>query len=337
MPILEVKNLDVTYKTEEKQIKAVNNVSFVIEEQDSIGIVGESGSGKSTLAMAILRLLPERIATIQGEVLFNGVNIMKLEESKLLKLRWKEMAAVFQKSMNTFSPVHKIGHQMVDIYQIHETKLSKKEMRTKIIELLELVNLHKDIFNRYPHELSGGMLQRVSIALSLMHHPKLLILDEATTALDVVTQGQILKEINEIEEQFNTTRIMITHDISIVPSTCKQVVIMYAGKILESGDSQEVISNPKHPYTKGLLRSLPTFTGEKKNIKGIPGSLPDLSHESKGCIFADRCEHVMNICREQEPIEISLSSKHKVACHLMDNTGLEIDNKKGLMGGHEVG
>ncbi|MDZ5472319.1 ABC transporter ATP-binding protein [Bacillus sp. 31A1R] len=323
MPILQVKNLNVTYQTKNKQITAVNKVNFSINEQDSIGIVGESGSGKSTLAMAILRLLPNRIATVEGEVYLNGKDFLKLSDEELTKKRWKEIAVVFQKAMNALSPVHKIGSQMVDIFQIHDKQLSKKEIKNRMIDLLEMVNLPPRVYNLYPFELSGGMLQRVSIAISLMHNPKLLILDEATTALDVVTQGQILENIMELEKNFNTTRMMITHDMSVVASSCKKVVVMYGGHILESGLVKDVLKNPKHPYTKGLLESLPSFTGEKNNIRGIPGSLPDLSSPMKGCVFANRCEHVMDICREKLPSEVALPGEHKISCHLI---GGELDD-----------
>src|SRR5699024_3279084 len=272
---------------------------------------------KTTLIMAILRLLSNRITEVKGEILFDGVNLLRLPDNELTQIRWKEIAAVFQKSMNALSPVHKIGNQMSDIYRIHKRHISKSKAKQRMIHLLEMVNLPSRVYELYPHELSGGMMQRVAIALSLMHNPKLLILDEATTALDVVTQGQILEEIIEIEKELKTTRIMITHDISIVANMCKKIVIMYAGKVLESGDVKEVISNPQHPYTKGLLKSLPSFKGEKGKIKGISGSLPDLRTTVQGCIFADRCEYVMDFCRKQTPLDHDFTKNHKVACHLV--------------------
>ncbi|MEK5379796.1 ABC transporter ATP-binding protein [Niallia sp. FSL W8-0635] len=315
--VVSVKDLTITYETKGKKVEAVKGVSFHINAQDSLGIVGESGSGKSTLAMAILQLLPKKITTVTGEVHFNGKNLLALSEDKMQPMRWKDLSVVFQKSMNALSPVHKIGNQLVDIYRIHQPKVKKKEAKERIITLLDKVNLSPKVFNSYPHELSGGMMQRVSIALSLMHQPKLLILDEATTALDQVTQRQILEEIKSVEKEMNLTRLMITHDMSVVATSCNKVAVMYAGRIVEFGLVSNVLANPQHPYTKGLLKSIPSFKGEKENIRGIPGSIPDLSKEVSGCIFKDRCEFAMDICGQIVPGEINVESDHRVACHLI--------------------
>ncbi|MBW4827460.1 MAG: ABC transporter ATP-binding protein [Clostridiaceae bacterium] len=317
MALLEIKNLNITYKTDKKEIKAVKDFSLDVEAKDSIGIVGESGSGKSTLAMGILKLLPKETTKITGKILFNGVDLLKLSEEKLRNLRWRDISVVFQKSMNSLSPVHKIGFQMEDIYRVHEPNVSDEEVRKRILELFKFVNLSDRVYTLYPHELSGGMMQRVSIALSLIHYPKLLILDEATTALDVVTQGQILDEIMKLEEGLDLTRMMITHDISVVASSCKKVVVMYGGCLLESGYVQDVLINPKHPYTQGLLDSFPALTGEKKNLRGIPGSIPDLSLEYKSCIFANRCKKARDICFKKVPETKILPNEWNVACHLL--------------------
>lgn len=315
MALLSIKNLNVLYKVKDKEVHAVNNVSFDVEQQDSIGIVGESGSGKSTLAMAVLRLLPHKIAEVTGDISFEGKNLLQLSENELEALRWTEMAVVFQKSMNALSPVHKIGNQMLDIYKIHNKTATKEEAKKRMIELLDMVNLPPRVYTMYQHELSGGMMQRVSIALSLMHNPKLIILDEATTALDVVTQGQILNEIIQLEEKLKLTRIMITHDMSVVATTCKKVAVMYAGYMLEFGLVKDVLSSPKHPYTIGLMKSFPSLKGERGELKGIPGSLPDLSKEKAGCIFADRCPQCDGICLKEKPISRKLKDGRIVACH----------------------
>ncbi|MFS0874283.1 ABC transporter ATP-binding protein [Paenibacillus xylanilyticus] len=317
MPMVELNNLSVTYKTKQRHVTAVDRVSLTIDERDSIGIVGESGSGKSTLAMAILRLLPEQAAEVTGEVQFNGTDLLSLNESELARLRWTELAVVFQKSMSALSPVHRIGAQMSDIYRMHETKVSKREARSRMVALLRMVNLPERVYDLYPHELSGGMMQRVAIALSLMHQPKLLILDEATTALDVVTQGQILNEMLELERKLGITRIMITHDMSVVASACNKVAVMYAGRIVETGLVKQVLTHPLHPYTQGLLRSIPSFTGEKENVRGIPGSIPDLALLPTGCIFASRCDHAVELCRQVNPDETVFQQGHRVACHLV--------------------
>ncbi|HJE20404.1 MAG TPA: ABC transporter ATP-binding protein [Aliicoccus persicus] len=316
MAILSVKNLNVEFLSEGKNVKAVNNVSFDIEEKDSIGIVGESGSGKSTLAMAILKLLPSN-TKISGEVLYKDKNILPLGNKQLKNIRWKEVAVVFQKSMNSLSPVHKIGMQLVDVYKIHSKKATKEEARKKIMDLLLLVNLPTRVFSLYPHELSGGMMQRVSIALSLIQNPNLLILDESTTALDVVTERQILEELKLLEETLNITRIMITHDMSVVATSCKKVAVMYAGNIVEFGMVEDVLTDPKHPYTKGLINSFASASNKNKEIQGIPGTLPDLSKSTKGCIFADRCPISEEICFEKVPLQRSFAQGREVSCHMV--------------------
>ncbi len=315
MALLSIRNENVIYKVKNKNIHAVNNVSFDIEPQDSLGIVGESGSGKSTLALSMLRLLPKKISEVSGEVIFEDKNLLTISEDDLRDIRWKEISVVFQKSMNSLSPIHKIGSQMSDIYMLHNKKASKAEVKNKMTELLELVNLPPRIYTMYQHELSGGMMQRVSIALRLMHNPKLIIMDEATTALDVITQGQILNEIKELENRLNIARIMITHDMSVVADTCKKIAVMYAGHLVEFGYVDDVISDPKHPYTRGLLKSFPTLKGERGVLRGISGSLPDLSVQHEGCIFESRCPERSGVCNKEKPGTVILENGRMVMCH----------------------
>ncbi len=319
MSLLEIKDVNISYKTPVKTVYAVQDVSLTVDEQESVGIVGESGSGKSTLAMGILRLLPENIIQTSGQALLNGQDILAMDEKTLRSVRWKEMAVVFQKSMNALSPVHRIGAQMEDIYRVHYPNESKQAIRERIYELLKMVNLSERVYASYPHELSGGMMQRVSIALALIFKPKLLIMDEATTALDVVTQTQILNEIMDLEKTLKIARIMITHDMSVVSSTCKKVVVMYAGRIMEQGKVEDVLVEPLHPYTQGLMHSFPSFTGEKTNLRGIPGSLPDMSIVPTGCVFADRCPHATAQCRAQVPPLVDVGNGRKVACVQVKN------------------
>ena len=296
---------------------ACQHVSLEIEEQDSIGIVGESGSGKSTLASAVLRLLPHRITQVDGEILYNGKDLLKLTKDEMDALRWTDLSIVFQKSMSALSPVHKVGAQMEDVYRVHFPNADKNEIKQRVYDLFKVVNLSDRVYELYPHELSGGMMQRVSIALSLLHNPRLLVLDEATTALDVVTQSQILREIMSLEQNLNVTRIMITHDVSVVASTCKKIAVMYAGRLMESGETKDVLVNPQHPYTQGLLKSFPSFKGAKNDLRGIPGSLPDLSQDIPGCVFAPRCPFATEKCRTVEPELKTINEKGnwKVACH----------------------
>lgn len=317
MALLELKNVNVRYIMKDKKVHACQHVSLEIEEQDSIGIVGESGSGKSTLASAVLRLLPHRITQVDGEILYNGKDLLKLTKDEMDALRWTDLSIVFQKSMSALSPVHKVGAQMEDVYRVHFPNADKNEIKQRVYDLFKVVNLSDRVYELYPHELSGGMMQRVSIALSLLHNPLLLVLDEATTALDVVTQSQILREIMSLEQNLNVTRIMITHDVSVVASTCKKIAVMYAGRLMESGETKDVLVNPQHPYTQGLLKSFPSFKGAKNDLRGIPGSLPDLSQEIPGCVFAPRCPFATEKCRTVEPELKTVNEKGnwKVACH----------------------
>ncbi len=314
MSLLEVKDVSITYQMPNKSVYAVQNVNLTLNEQESVGIVGESGSGKSTLAMGILRLLPSN-AKITGEALLHGEDIFKMSDKRLREVRWVNMSVVFQKAMNAMSPVHKIGLQMLDIYKVHYPDTPDAEIKTKIIELFKIVNLPPRVYDSYPHELSGGMMQRVAIALSLIFQPEMLIMDEATTALDVVTQSQILDEIMDLEKNMNIARIMITHDVSVVASTCKRVVVMYAGQMMEDGDVTDVLVKPKHPYTKGLLNSFPSFSGEKTELRGIPGNLPDLSILAKGCVFADRCPYAKEKCFNEKPELKTIAGNWHTACH----------------------
>ena len=248
--ILKLDDVNVTYVNKEKEVYAVRNASFSIEKGDSLGVVGESGSGKSTLANALLRLHNEKSTLISGAAEFEGKDLIKMTSKEMNELRWKEISVVFQKAMNALSPVHRIGRQVEDIYHVHEPQASRKEIEERMIYLLKLVNLPERVYRLYPHEMSGGMLQRVAIAISLLHKPKLIIFDEATTALDVVTQGQILQEVVQMEKEMDMTRIMITHDMSVVAASCNKVAVMYAGEFMEIGRVEYIFKNPMHPCPK---------------------------------------------------------------------------------------
>lgn len=324
MTLLAIKNCNVIYNVKGVKVHAVNDVSFDVEQQDSVGIVGESGSGKSTLAMMILSLLPKDITEVTGKIIFEEKDILNISEKEYNKYRWTEIAAVFQKSMNSLSPVHKIGSQMIKIYKVHYPKSSNEEAKKRILELFEMVNLPERVFALYQHELSGGMMQRVSISLSLMHNPKLIIMDEATTALDVVTESQILDEIIELEQKLKITRLMITHDMSIVANTCKKIAVMYAGCLLEYGLVKDIISNPKHPYTIGLLKSFPNFKGERTEISSMKGNLPDLSDLPVGCVFAPRCNLAEDICFKIRPESILYEKGRRIACHMVGGDDDEV-------------
>lgn len=269
------------------------------------------------MAMGMLRILPENSIEMTGSALFMGKNLISISHEEMNRLRWKEIAVVFQKAMNALSPVHRIGTQIEDIYRVHEPRATKAEIHDRTIELLRMVNMPERVYRLYPHEMSGGMLQRVAIVISLLHSPKLLVFDEATTALDVVTQGQILEEVVAMEKTIEMTRIMITHDMSVVASSCRKVAVMYAGELVEIGMVRDVLKQPLHPYTQGLMSSFPSLKGEKKQLRAIPGFLPDLSDPPAGCAFASRCPHCTQQCLSQKPVLRDMPDGRRVACHLV--------------------
>lgn len=320
-PLLDVRDINVTYLGRKKRVHAVRDCSLRIMPGESIGIVGESGSGKSTMAMALLRLHDPKHTEVGGQAFFDGRDLLSLSEDEMNQIRWTQIAVVFQRAMNALSPVHRISTQVEDIYRVHEPKATKAEIRERMTELLRLVNLPDRVYTLYPHEMSGGMLQRVAIAISLLHNPKLLVFDEATTALDVVTQGQILAEVTELEKTLHTTRVMITHDMSVVAASCSNVAVMYAGELMEVGTVRQVLKDPKHPYTQGLLDSFPTLHGETVQLKSIPGFLPDLAEQVPGCMFAPRCPRADDRCRTCRPESQTLTDGRSVRCWLYEGEG----------------
>ncbi|RKX56237.1 MAG: ABC transporter ATP-binding protein [Thermotoga sp.] len=314
MSFMRLKNVDISYKLENTSVRAVRSFSCDIERGDIVGIVGESGSGKSTLALGIMRLLPPNASLSAETMLFDGRNILSFNQDELRKIRWKEISVVFQKAMNALSPVHKIFTQMYDVIIAHSPDTSKGKAYKMLTELFSKVNLPSKVLNMYPHELSGGMMQRVMITMSLIHNPKMIIFDEVTTALDVITQGQLLDEINRLVREFGLTAIIITHDIGVVNEVCNKVAVMYAGELLEFGKVKDVIFSPMHPYTKALVKSHPDLRIGNELIKGIPGSLPDLTDPPGGCIFYPRCDVRLDLCKSVKP-EVSVLGDRIVKCH----------------------
>lgn len=313
MSLLTLDRLNVTYRGSGSAVHAVRDVSLTLNKETTYGVVGESGSGKSTLAHAILRLLPPS-TEVTGQIFFGDTELLKLSEEAFNRLRWQKLAVVFQGAMNNFSPVHLIGEQLSDIYRVHRPHTPKHEIRDHILDLLRRVNLREDVYKAYPHELSGGMMQRVSIAAALMFHPELLILDEATTALDVVTERKILDEIMALEQEEKLSRLTITHDISVVATSCERMIVMYGGFIVEEGSVERLLQAPRHPYTQGLIRSFPSLETRKEEIAGIPGTLPDLSQPIPGCPFAPRCPYAAEICRTERPV-MTATDDGRVMCH----------------------
>ncbi|AVD37504.1 ABC transporter ATP-binding protein [Clostridioides difficile] len=315
--LIEVKDLKVYFHTDKGIVKSVNGVSFNINEGETIGIVGESGCGKSVTAMSLMKLLPT--SKIEGgEIIFQGKDILKMNENELMRIRGNEISMIFQEPMTSLNPAFTVGSQIIEGIMLHQD-LSKEEAKKKVIDMIKLVEIPRaeEIYNSYPHELSGGMRQRIMIAMALSCNPKLLIADEPTTALDVTIQAQILDIMKNIKEKLNTSIMMITHDLGVVAEMCDKVVVMYAGKIIEVAEVVELFKNPKHPYTIGLLKSKPVLGKNKdKRLYSIPGQVPNPIGIPDSCYFSDRCEKVCDKCRTQIPPLIELNSGHSIACWL---------------------
>jgi len=314
--ILEVSNLKVYYYAIKGVVKAVDNVSFSLRKGESLGLVGESGCGKSTLGYALIRLVPPPGRVAGGTIKFKGIDLVSMSEEEFrTKIRWKGISMIFQGALNALNPVIRVGDQIAEAYSLH-LGLSKREGLMRARELLKTVRMEPDKVKNYPHELSGGMKQRAVIAMALALNPSLVIADEPTTALDVVTQAHIINLLKTIQRERGLTLILISHDLSLVAEIADTVAIMYAGKIVEYGSSEIVYKNPLHPYTDGLMRSIPRLTGEKSELVGIPGEPPDLINPPPGCRFHPRCKFAMDICKREEPPTVEFQHGHRVACWL---------------------
>ncbi|MCC6062111.1 MAG: ABC transporter ATP-binding protein [Desulfurococcales archaeon] len=316
MPLLEVKGLKIYYFTLRGVVKAVDNVSFTLERGESLAIVGESGSGKSTLGYGLIRLVPPPGRIVEGEIILDGTDLTKLPESRIRReIRWKRISMVFQGALNALNPVKRVGDQIVDAILAHES-VTKKEALQRAMELLKAVGIDPRRVNNYPHEFSGGMKQRVVIAMALALNPDIVIADEPTTALDVVVQAQILNLLKKLKQERKMSIILITHDLSLVAELADKVAIMYGGKLVEIGSSDDIYTDPKHPYTKGLMASIPRLGG-KKELYWIPGNPPDLRSPPPGCRFHPRCPYAMDICRVKEPPYYNIKDV-SVACWLFE-------------------
>jgi len=318
MTLLNVENLKTYFETRGGFVKAVDGVSLHIEKGDAFGLVGESGCGKTTTVLSIMRLLPSNGRVISGKILFDGVDIIAIDEEKMRKdILWKKMSMVFQGAMNALNPVFRVGDQIVQAIRLHED-IRKESSWKRVEELFSLVGIDPKRARDYPHEFSGGMKQRVIIAMALACNPDLVIADEPVTALDVVVQAQILELIRNLREKLGLSMIMITHDLSVVADTCNKVAVMYAGKIVEQGDIVTVFKNPMHPYPQGLLTNYPSIKAEKKKFAPIRGSPPNLISPPLGCRFHPRCSYAMEICRMEEPETVEITRGHYISCHKMN-------------------
>ncbi len=314
--MLEVRNLKTYFYTTKGVVKAVDGVSFKLNKGEVLGIAGESGCGKSTTAYSLIRLVPPPGKIVDGELVFEGRDILKLSEEDFRKqIRWKKISMVFQGAMNALNPVYTIGDQIAEVLMLHK-HMTKEEAMKEVYKLLEMVGIDPKRAKSYPHELSGGMKQRVVIAMALALRPPLVIADEPTTALDVVVQAQIMNLLKRLQREHQMSIILITHDLSLIAEMAEKVVIMYAGKIVEYGTAEQIFLNPQHPYTRGLLASIPRLTGDIHKLEFIPGVPPDLSNPPPGCRFAPRCKFKFEPCDKEEPPVIEVEPGHYVSCWL---------------------
>ena len=317
--LLSVRNLKTSFFTHVGEVKAVRGISFDVNEGEVLGIVGESGSGKSVTSLSIMGLLQYPGRVVDGEILLNGEDILTYSKNQMRRVRGKEIAMIFQDPMTSLNPVYTIGNQIMEMILEHE-KMTKREASARAIEMLKLVGIPaaEKRIDSYPHEFSGGMRQRVMIALALSCNPKLLIADEPTTALDVTIQAQILSLIKSLNKQFGMTTMLITHDLGVVATVCDKVAVMYGGLIMEYGTADEIFYHPRHPYTMGLLGSIPHVDGgEKRRLIPIDGTPPDLINPPKGCPFSTRCKYCMNVCTREQPPYFS-EDKHRTMCWMLD-------------------
>ena len=329
-PILEIKDLSIEYCANKRVVKAVNHLDLCIEKGESVGLVGETGAGKTTTALGVMGLIPNPPGVIRsGEILFEGEDLLKLSAKKMRQIRSKKIAMIFQDPMTSLNPVYTIGNQIVEVILLH-TKKTKQEAWARAKELLELVGINEPDrrLKQYPHELSGGMRQRVMIAIALACEPKLLIADEPTTALDVTIQAQILELMNDLRHKLGMSIIMITHDLGVVAQMCEKIAVMYAGHIVEYGTTDEIFYNPQHEYTKGLINSIPKLNAEEKErLVPIEGQPVDLLNPPAGCPFAPRCKSCMKVCLNKMPPRTELSDTHYTYCWLRQKEEFEKGGK----------
>jgi len=313
-PILSVYDLKMHYRTRKGEVSAVDGVSFDLERGQALGLVGESGCGKTSVAFSLIRLLPDNATIKEGYILIGGQDIVAMDQDELLKVRWKRIAMVFQAAMNALNPVYTVGDQIVEAIELHLGSISPRDARERIAGLFELVGLDPVLMDRYPHEFSGGMRQRAVIAMALSCNPEIIIADEPTTALDVIVQDRILRRIRTLQKELNMAMIYISHDIAVIAEVSDRIGVMYAGRMAELADTDQIFRRPLHPYTRALLSAFPSIKGPRRTLETLPGEPPDLLNPPPGCRFHPRCPYVTDQCREQQPAFEDLGNHHFVAC-----------------------
>lgn len=323
--VLNIKDLYVTYETDEATVHAINGLDLTIRSGEMIGLVGETGAGKTTTALSIMRLLPDRIGKVtSGSITLNGTDILNASEHEMRMLRGETVSMIFQDPMTSLNPLIPIGEQIEEVLRLHKKDSTPKERKEQVDEMLRLIALPPERKNEYPHQFSGGMKQRIVIAMALACEPVLLLADEPTTALDVTIQAQVLEMMKRLKEHFNTSILLITHDLGVVAQTCSRVAIMYAGRIVEIGTVEEIFSEGNHhPYTRGLFDSIPKMNETAKRLNPINGLMPDPTDLPAGCAFSARCPLAKPVCFEEAP-EAYTEGDHKILCHCFTNTGAKI-------------
>ena len=313
--LLDIRDLSVVYATEDGVVRALNKATLQLHKGETLGLVGETGAGKTTLARGIMRLVPQPPGKItSGEVIYDGTDLLKLPEREMRQLRGRQISMIFQDPMTSLDPVMTVGHQIQEVITTHHPHLSKDEARKQAEEMLEMVGISASRYDDYPHQFSGGMKQRVVIAIALACNPQLLIADEPTTALDVTIQAQVLEMIHDLKRKNNTAMLLITHDLGVVAQNCDSVAIIYAGEVVEYGTLRQVYKQIMHPYTEGLFNSVPSLETTAKRLAAIDGMMPDPTVLPQGCKFADRCKYATERCRKEEPALVEMSDGHKVRC-----------------------
>ena len=317
-PVLRVVDLALRYSTRQGEVKAIQDVSFELARGQSLGLVGESGCGKTSLANCLMRLLPDNARLVGGQVFLDGKDLLSLSEEEIRKVRWRRISMVFQAAMNSLDPVYKVGQQVVDAIETHNVETTVADARERVARLFRMVGLDPQLMERYPHEFSGGMRQRAVIAMALSCDPDIIIADEPTTALDVIVQDRILRELKGIQEELRMSIIYITHDIAVVAEVTDRIGVMYAGNLVELGDTTDVFRSPLHPYTEALMSSFPSVSGEKRPLASLSGEPPNLANLPSGCAFHPRCPYATEICRHERPPQVGRGSQWAVCWHPLD-------------------